>query len=255
MSVFGNYAQFYDLFYKNKDYSAECDIIENILKAHSSIKVQTILDLGCGTGNHAFLLHQKGYKVVGVDKSEVMLANAERKLSKLSNKKNIRFEKGDIKNWKTDERFDAVLMMFAVLGYQLDNNDVLQTLTTVKKHLKPGGLFIFDVWYGPAVLSVRPSQRVNVFSANGEQILRIASGELDTLKHQCRVDYHIWHYKKQKIMQEVKETHTMRFFFPKELELFLQISGLELVKLGAFPQWKNSPSEETWNILGIARSV
>jgi hypothetical protein len=51
-------------------------------------------------------------------------------------------------------------MMFAVLGYQGENDDVLAALKTAHRHARPGGLFLFDVWYGPAVLHERPSQRV-----------------------------------------------------------------------------------------------
>ena len=54
------------------------------------------------------------------------------------------------------QTFDAAVMMFAVLSYQLSNQDVLSTLATVRRHLQVGGLFIADLWYGPAVLNERP---------------------------------------------------------------------------------------------------
>ena len=50
-------------------------------------------------------------------------------------------------------------MMFTVLGYQLEDIDLMAALATVRRHLDPGGLFIFDVWNGPAVLAVRPGER------------------------------------------------------------------------------------------------
>lgn len=50
--------------------------------------------------------------------------------------------------------------LFHVLRYQITNNDVLDMLSTVKLHLKPGGLFILEFWYGPAVLMDRPEKRV-----------------------------------------------------------------------------------------------
>ena len=55
--------------------------------------------------------------------------------------------------------------------------------------------------------------------------------------------------------QETKEDHQMRYFFPQELKLFLQVSNLELIKLGAFPKWEKDPDETTWNIFGIAKSI
>lgn len=50
-TVFGKeYAGNYDLFYQDKDYDAECDLIERIISEYASGPVHSILDLGCGTG-------------------------------------------------------------------------------------------------------------------------------------------------------------------------------------------------------------
>lgn len=255
MTMFGKYADFYDALYQDKDYKGECDAIEEIFKKYAKLRVSSILDLGCGTGNHAFMLHQRGYRVVGVDRSEVMLANAIKKLSKLASKKNIRFEKADLRRWNTNEKFDAVVMMFAVLGYQLTDEDVLQAFSTVKKHLKSGGLFIFDIWYGPAVLTQKPSKRTKTVNTPNGKIIRTASSEIDTSRHICTVHYTTSHMGNKHQNQKIKEDHQMRYFFPKELELFLKASGLELIRLGAFPNWREEPNEATWNIFCIAKSV
>ncbi len=255
MSVFGKYANFYDSIYQDKNYKGECDAIQEIFKKYNKKRISSILDLGCGTGNHAFILHERGYNVLGVDRSKVMLANAESKLSKLPNKKNIRFETGDIRNWKTDEKFDAVVMMFAVLGYQLENKDILQALKTVKAHLKRGGLFIFDVWYGPAVLYQKPSERTKTVDTTKGKIIRYAYSEIDTVRQICTVHYLTTYIQNTKQIQKIKEDHQMRFFFPKELEFYLQSTRLKLLKLGAFPQWRKTPNEKTWNIFGIAKAV
>lgn len=254
MSVFGKYADFYDLLYKDKDYQSECDVVEEIFKKYGKKIISSILDLGCGTGSHAFIFHNKGYKIVGVDRSKIMLANAAKKLAKLSSKKNIRFERGDLRDWKTNETFDAVIMMFAVLGYQLESKDVIQALSTVKKHLKKNGLFIFDVWYGPAVCTQKPSKRVKTVDTPNGKIIRIASSEIDTSKQVCTVHYTTSYIRNEHQIQKIKEDHQMRYFFPQELELFLKKSGLELIRLGAFPNWKREVSEKTWNIFGIAKN-
>lgn len=255
MSVFGKYADFYDSLYQDKDYIGECDAIEEIFEKYSKKRISSILDLGCGTGNHAFILHIRGYKVIGVDRSGVMLANAERKLSKLVNKKNIKFEKGDLRSWKSSEKFDAVIMMFAVLGYQLENKDVLQALSTVREHLKSGGLFIFDVWYGPAVLIQKPSKRNKTINTSDGKILRTASADIDTTRQICTVHYTTSHIKNKHKSLNIKEDHQMRYFFPQELALFLKTSGLGLIRLGSFPQWRNIPNVNTWNIFGIAKVI
>ena len=146
-------------------------------------------------------------------------------------------------------------MMFAVLGYQHTNAEVLDALATARAHLDVGGLFAFDVWYGPAVLSERPSERVKVIETAAQRIIRVASGSLDSRHHLCTVDYRLWTLDGAQLVDEVTESHAMRFFFPLELELFLDRAGFSLLKLGAFPDFDVDPDPSTWNVLALARAV
>jgi len=82
--VFGQvYADQYDFLYSDKDYDAECDLLEEVFRRYRDGNVRTILDLGCGTGNHAIRLARRGYEVTGVDRSPEMLAKAEWKAAEL----------------------------------------------------------------------------------------------------------------------------------------------------------------------------
>jgi SAM-dependent methyltransferase len=254
--VFGHdYADAYDVVYSEKDYDAECDLIERIFQRHGSSAISHVLDLGCGTGSHALLVFRRGYEVVGVERSADMLARAQHKLALAAANGKLHFQLGDIRSVELGRRFDAALMMFAVLGYQLENDDVLAAVRTARRHLRAGGLFIFDFWYGPAVLHQRPAQRIKIVPAGEETLLRAASAELDLRRHLCRVDYHIWRLAGAGLRAETKETHLMRYFFPMEVKLFLECSGFELVRLGAFPDFDTDPDETTWNALGVARAV
>jgi len=249
------YADVYDLLYRDKNYAAECDLIEHIFQAYGDGPTRTVLDLGCGTGNHAVSLAQRGYEVAGVDRSEGMLSHAQRKATSLPDNSNVTFHQGDIRSVDLQRRFDAALMMFAVLGYQLENADVLSALRTARRHLHPGGLLIFDVWYGPAVLRQRPSQRIKVIPTSEGKILRVASGELDIHCHLCTVRYHVWQLEREQLVAETEESHTMRYFFPQELDLFLECSGFAPVRLGAFPKFDQDPGETTWNVWGVALAI
>ncbi|MEM3484223.1 MAG: class I SAM-dependent methyltransferase [Candidatus Methanomethyliaceae archaeon] len=254
--VFGPvYADAYDLLYYDKDYAAECDLIKRIFHDFGQGAIRCVLDLGCGTGNHAIPLAQRGYEVVGVDRSESMLAHARRKAANLQGNNKVIFHRGDIRNVDLKREFDAVLMMFAVLGYQHENADVLSALRTARRHLRPDGLLVFDVWYGPAVLQQRPCQRVKVIPTPEGQILRVASGELDIRHHICTVHFHVWLLEGKQLVAETEEKHPVRYFFPLELELFLECSGFDLIRLGAFPEFDREPDEATWNALGVARAV
>jgi SAM-dependent methyltransferase len=247
------YADQYDLFYGDKDYESECDLLEQAFQRYSKEPVRTILDLGCGTGNHSIPLARRGYQVHGVDLSENMLAHAVEKAQKETMKYPSVFSQGDVRSIDLGKQFDAVLMMFAVLGYQLTNEDVLAALRTVCKHLKPEGLFIFDVWYGPAVLAIRPSDRVKVIPTQDGKVIRSASGSLDTARHLVEVKYDLWRISGDKVVSETEEIHQMRYFFPQELALFLSSCRLALQKITAFPSLDKLTDESTWNVIGIGR--
>ena len=249
------YADAYDLLYSEKDYVAECELIEKLFKTFNDAPIRHVLDLGCGTGNHAIPLTQRGYDVTGIDSSESMLDNAQRKALELLGKSDIAFLLGDVRSIDLQRHFDAALMMFAVLGYQLDNTDVLSALRTTRNHLRPGGLLIFDVWYGPAVLHQRPSQRIKVIPTQEGEILRVASGELDIQRHVCTVHYHVCRSEGKRLVAHTEESHSIRYFFPRELDLFLECSGFTPVRLQAFPGFDRDPDETTWNVLGVARAV
>ena len=249
------YADVYDILYYDKDYAAECDLLERLFTIYGNGAIQSVLDLGCGTGNHALLLARRGYEVVGVDRSEGMLTHARRKAARQTDGKPISFCQGDLRFIDLGREFDAVLMMFAVLSYQQGNADVVAALQTVRRHLRAGGLFIFDVWYGPAVLYQRPSQRIKVIPTENGQILRVALADLDVQRHLCIVHFHVWRLEGDRLVGKTVEHHLIRYFFPLELEFFLDCVGLKLLRLGGFPDWDQEPNETTWNVLGVAKAV
>jgi len=257
--VFGQvYADQYDLLYSDKDYEAECDLVEEIFRRYGQGPIRTILDLGCGTGNHAIPLACRGYRVTGVDLSADMLLHAKEKAAGIQLPEEVArpiFIQGDVRNVDLGQKFDAVLMMFAVLGYQLTNEGVLAALRTVRRHLNSSGLFICDVWYGPAVLTIRPSERVKVIQTPDGKLIRTTAGTLDTYSHLCEVHYHLWRLSGNQVVCETEESHWVRYFFPQELTLFLSEVQLRLVDMRAFGDLDRTPTENTWNVLVVGESL
>jgi SAM-dependent methyltransferase len=244
------YASAYDLLYADKDYDAECDILEEAFRA-ASRPVRTVLDLGCGTGAHAIRLVQRGYTVVGVDISGPMLELARLRATE-AGVSDVDLVLGDVRDVRLDRTFDAVICMFAVLGYQTTDDDVRATLETVRWHLNPGGTFVFDVWYGPAVEATGPEARVKVVPVPGGALERHAKASLQTRSHLCRVSYRLVLRRDGQPDQTVDETHEMRYFFADELSASLDGAGLSLMTLKAFPGLGEAPSAATWNVIATA---
>ena len=254
MNIFQDYANYYDTIYQDKDYKAECDFLELIFSKYFSNPVGTILDLGCGTGGHSLILAERGYKVTGADLSREMLEISTRKAKE--RKINTKFIEGDIRKIELDQKFDAVISMFAVMSYQITNKDLISAFKTASRHLEKSGLFIFDVWFGPAVLTQKPSDRLKVIGKNNnERIIRFATPVLDILNHTVDVKYKIIKFSKDKVLDEVDEVHKVRFLFPQEIKLISNMTGFEILELCPFMELGKIPTGKDWNVTGIVRKM
>ena len=250
--VFGDaYAAAYDTFYGEKDYAGECDALQALFSDYAAAPVTSILDLGCGTGSHAVLLAERGYQVTGVDRSEDMLRQAAAKANEAGVA--LTFENADLRTYRDHREYDAVVMMFAVLGYQQSNEEVMDALRTVRAHLRPGGAFVADFWYGPAVVSQRPSSRATVRDEGPRDLMiRLAEPTLNVLQHLCHVDYRVIGIGDGMLTAQADERHTMRFFFPRELEMYCQLAGMKIRQLFAYPGCDREPTVDDWNALLVA---
>ena len=245
-----HYAQVYDTLYYDKDYEKECDFIEAIFKKYRC-QPKTILDLGCGTGGHSLILARRGYKVTGVDRSAEML-DVGRKKAK-SRKVEIEFIQGDIKNITLNRQFDAVISMFAVMSYQVTNSALASACKLAKDSLLSGGIFIFDCWYGPAVLIDKPTPRIKEIKLNnGEKIIRFTNPEIDILNHTVEVNFKVLRVKGN-TLEETIETHPMRFLFPQEIKYFLEVAGFKQVDFYPFLELNRNLTEKDWNMMVVAR--
>jgi SAM-dependent methyltransferase len=260
--VFGrNYADIYDAIYRGKDYAGEVDLIERILARHGATRVRarpcSLLDIGCGTGRHALAFARRGYDVTGIDRSPFMLQHARAAAASeaAARRKEPRFIEADARELALGERFDAVLMMFTVLGYQYEEADLLASLRCVREHLEPGGLFMFDVWNGLAVLAQGPASRTAAATDGTSHVTRTSSTRVDARRQLCHVHFEISRGDPGGVTTSWSEDHTVRYFLPVELEATLDRCGLKLLELWSFPDGEGLADERAWNVIGVARAV
>lgn len=257
ISVFGrDYADVYDAIYRGKDYAGETDLIERILTRHGVARPCRLLDIGCGTGKHAFALARRGYDVTGIDRSPFMLAHARTAAAAElgAGRKAPRFLEADARRFALGERFPVALMMFTVLGYQHEDSDVSAALGAARAHLEPGGLFIFDVWNGLAVLTQGPEKRTASTTAGASRVVRTSSTRVEAERQLCHVHFEISRTDTEGGAKTWSEDHTLRYFLPSELESALAKRDFELLDLRRFPDGEAPPDEYAWNVIGIARA-
>lgn len=253
MKAFEGYAEYYDLIYQDKDYKRECDFIEEIFRRFSSDPVRTVLDGGCGAGGHAIPLARRGYLITGIDSSEIMLKRAKKKAAE--DNLNLDFHLGDLRQFDLVKKFDACICMFAVMDYITETGDVLETLKSIRRHLNSGSLFIFDFWNGLAVLRILPSVRVQVVEDEKVRIIKIAEPELDAFNHLCRVRYRLLVNRDGALIDEIIETHDIRYYFPQEITHYLKETGFEVLRICPFLDVDGKVDENVWNITAIAKAV
>ncbi len=249
---FEDYAFHYDLLYRDKDYGAETSFIESAFRQHSARPVRSVLDLGCGTGGHAIQLGDRGYAVVGIDASEQMINVAR---SKAEGKADVAFHVMVMRNLQLESQFDAAICMFAALGYLTETEDVLGALTSIRRHLREDGLLILDVWNGSAVLRLLPENRLKVVENADVRLLRFVRPVLDAFHHVCHDHYRLMVMQGDRLVREVNEVHTMRFFFPQELIHYLGEAGFTLREICPFPERSGGKVDETvWNMVVVAQT-
>jgi SAM-dependent methyltransferase len=242
--IFDAYSRYYDLLYHDKDYAAEADYVSRLLQPYGSGK--NVLEFGSGTGKHGRLLAERGYRVTGVERSAAMLARA---------KQTVGFTciEGDICTIRLGKSFDAVLSLFHVVSYQTSNAAVCAVFDRASEHLQPGGVFVFDVWYSPAVYAQRPDVRVKRLSDRETEIVRIAEPLMKPNDNLVDVRYTILIQDRSNgVMHRVIETHSMRHFSLPELDLIAERSGFERVGAESFLSGK-APGEDTWGICLVMR--
>lgn len=256
MKVFdGVYAGGYDALYKDKSYGAECDLVEQAFARFGTVKPELLLDVGCGTGGHAIEMARRGYSVQGVDLSPHMIEIARIKAEGKPHADKINWNVADARNFEVKQQFDAAIMMFAVLGYLNSNQDVLAALANIRRHLRTGAVFACDFWYGPAVLTQRPGDRVRVVPTQSGKLIRATHTELDVNACTAAVNFDIYDISQDNLVSETNETHRMRYFFATDLSLLLERSGFALKQLSAFPDLDAPLSVDTWNAFAVAIAV
>jgi len=220
MSVFELYAAYYDLLYRDKDYGAEAKYIADFIYQYSP-KAKTILELGCGTGAHAAQLAVLDFDVTGIDMSESMLDRAKERRAGLGADiaNRLQFALGDVRTCRLDVSFDVVISLFHVFSYQTTNEDLLAAFQTAATHLRPGGLLIFDYWFGPAVLTQRPEVRIKRFEDEQFRVMRVAEPTMNPVGNRVTVEYLVQiDAKTDGRSERVQERHDMRYLFIPEIE-------------------------------------
>lgn len=117
--------------------------LQDVLRAHS-LAGRAMLDLACGTGTLALLMAERGWDVLGLDRSTAMLEQARRKAVN-GEQAEVRFIEGDMRDFTLPAPVDLATCCYDTLNYLTDPPDLQRCFGSVARAVVPGGLFCFDL--------------------------------------------------------------------------------------------------------------
>jgi hypothetical protein len=162
----------------------------------------------------------------------------------------LSYAEGDVRTVRTGQAHDAVISLFHVMSYQTSDEDVRAAHDTAAAHVTAGGLFLFDYWYGPTVLTLRPTERVRRLADEAIRVTRIAQPTLHHARNVCDVNYTLFvEDLASGTLQQFEEKHPMRYFFVPELAAVQGSRWAAPEDLAWMTQ--EAPSLEHWGALRI----
>lgn len=209
-------AKYYDMIYSFKDYQQEADLIHQYLLKQNT-EPKTILDVACGSGQHAYYLKQH-YSIDGIDLNEASVSIAQAKNPE------GQFLTADMSNFQLDKTYDVIMCLFSSIGYVKTLDNAVKTLERFREHLNDTGLILVEPWFTPEVWNVG---RVDTLTAeqDGVKICRMSHTEKRDSLSVLRFDYLIG---SEAGIDYFSEKHEMGLFTIDEMIHAFQEAKLEV---------------------------
>ena len=216
--MFTESAELYDLIYSSfKDYVTEAEQIDALLRSVHP-QCRSILDVACGTGEHARLLARIfGYDVDGLDLNPDFVRIARSKLP------TGRFVVADMAAFRLERQYDAVLCLFSSIGYLRTLEAVQQTFECFREHLTPDGVLVVEPWFPPGVLE-HGHRSSRTAETPAVRVVREGTTEITDRLSRLRFEYTI---ETQGQTRHAIEVHELGLFTVAELLETFTAAGLD----------------------------
>ncbi|MCX7714767.1 MAG: methyltransferase domain-containing protein [Clostridia bacterium] len=222
MSNYSSFAYVYDKL-MDIDYNCWVDYIENLF-SHYDKSPNLVVDLACGTGNFTVPLAERGYEMIGVDRSADMLSVAQEKAKR--KKLDVLFLNQSLAKLDLYGSADAFLCMIDGVNYMLSPMALYHLFCKIKNcFLEPGGMFIFDISTRYKLSEIIGN---NTFIHSGRDIFYAWENIYHADKHIS--DMYLTFFEKMgKNYRRFEERHLQRAYSEKELVRLLKKAGFSSV--------------------------
>lgn len=222
--TFSEYAKFYDLLYRMKDYKFEFD---NILKRIPVNEIDNVLELGCGTGTYSVIAAEYFENVSAVDLSQDMIKLAELK----NNRSNISYSVSDLCKVEFSEKFDLIFSLFHVFSYLTSIDSLKEAIEAASKHMKVGSFLCFDVWSSAGFVSNKlETRRKEAMDRDGSRIIRYSYSNHNPKEETVLVNFDFVVLEKTETPKFFQEQHLMKYWSKETICNVADDFGLSLVE-------------------------
>ncbi len=190
-----------------------------------------IADIGCGTGSFAIRLAREGHTVTGIDPAPRMLALARTK----NDAERVTWLEGTARDLGPGP-FEAAVMTGHAFQCLLTDEEILETLTEVRRRLVPGGRFMFE--------TRNPTQRAWLTwqSPHGPETVDSSAGPLLTARQLVEVRDELVTFEGwtrfERDGTDIVDTSTLRFITSERLGDLLRKAGYTDIRW--FGSWDGS---------------
>jgi SAM-dependent methyltransferase len=197
-----------------------------IQKSTKPSHINSILDLGCGTGS--LLYHLEGDTKIGLDSSPEMLEIAKNKCP------NCSFEQGSLGNFNLKQKFDLIVCTHDTLNYLDDIYSIQDHFKIVHSHLNPGGYYFFDISSEHNLTNNFDNQTIQHSEDN---ISLIWENQYNSTKKEIVSTLQFFEHSENGT-ESFSEIHTQRYYTISEIKNSLKIAGLHFLKSGSdYKSW------------------
>ena len=233
-AAFAEIAPYYDRLMRDVPYRMWVRYLHELIARHP-VHVRRVLDLACGTGNVAEILARMGYEVTGVDIAPAMIAQARAKAAKRN--LDIAYHVMDAAEMHVPGvHFDLCICLFDSLNYILDPDRMRRAVRRVYEHLRPNGLFAFDV---NSVFALENGFFDQQDLNTRERLRYVWRSEYDSSTRRCTVRMRFFWRGDDDVDHEFNETHVQHAYEESELRDALTRAGF--VDVEAFHAYTTRP--------------
>ncbi|MBM7649969.1 SAM-dependent methyltransferase [Bacillus ectoiniformans] len=234
--TYQRFASVYDILMQDVPYD---EWLNFFMRHAEGLEGKRVLDVGCGTGEFTVRLAEAQWDVTGIDLSDDMLMIAQMKASDKG--LTLPLFQQDMREMEGLGEFDAVTIFCDSLNYLASEEDVVKTFHKVYDHLKPGGLFMFDVH---SQYKMNHIFKDGTFTSADEEVSYIwncfEGEEPDSVEHELTF---FAFEETAGLYERFDEVHCQRTFSEGAYQSLLKATGFELLQVSA--DFTDQPSEET----------